>query len=183
MALLFLISKTIYLLCFNSFPGFQITHLIVLPSDSNKFDQRLNPSKATRAFEMVKFTALMQTTSSPSARSTSGIPASEPIPYKTYSPLGIGLFAVALFLILVAGTALIYYKGRCFCHKRKGDARLRQGIHLAEATNRERDLERGSAERHDDAFQDIPLDDLGQPPEAHILVNPSPLIWVRFLGG
>ena len=132
---------------------------------------------------MVKFTALMQTTFSPSSRSTLSIPASEPIPYKSYSPLGIGLFAVALFLILVAGTALIHYKGRCFFHKQKGDARPRQGTHLAEATNRERDLERGSAERHDDTFQDIPLDDLGQPPEAHISVNPSPLTWVRFLGG
>ena len=131
---------------------------------------------------MVKFTALIQTTSSPSARSTSSIPAPEPIPYKTYSPLGISLFAVALFLILVAGTALIYYKDHCFCHKRKGDARLRQGTHLAEATNRELDLERGSTEGHDNAFQDILLDDLGQPSEAHISVNPSPLTWVRFLG-
>lgn len=83
------------------------------------------------------------------------------------------MFAITLFLILVAGTALIYYKDRCFCYRRKGDARLRQGTHLAEATNREQDLERGSAEGHDDAFQDIPLDDLGQPSEAHISVNPE----------
>jgi len=92
------------------------------------------------------------------------------------------MLAITLFLILVAGTALIYYKDRCFCYRRKGDARLRQGTHLAEATNREQDLERGSAEGHDDAFQDIPLDDLGQPSEAHISVNPSPLTRVRFLG-
>ena len=124
----------------------------------------------------------MQTTSSPSAKSTSNIPSSEPILYKTCSPLSISMLAITLFLILVAGTALIYYKDRCFCYRRKGDARLRQGTHLAEATNREQDLERGSAEGHDDAFQDIPLDDLGQPSEAHISVNPSPLTRVRFLG-
>lgn len=97
--------------------------------------QRLSPSKATSTSKIMKFTALMQATSSPSARSTSSIPTSEPILYKTYSPLGIGLFAIALFLILVVGTALIYYKDRCFCYKRKGDARLRQGTHLAEVTN------------------------------------------------
>lgn len=183
MASLSLISKTIYLLCFNLFLGLQITYPIVLSSDANEFDQRLNTSKATSTSEMVKSAAVMQTTSPLIARGTSSIPASEPIPYKAYSPLGIGLFAVALFLILVAGTALIYYKDRYFCHKRKGDAKLRQDTHLAEATNREQDPERGSAERQDDAFQDIPLDNLRQPSEAHISVNPSPLTWVRFLGG
>ena len=124
----------------------------------------------------------MQTTSSPSAKSTSNIPSSEPILYKTCSSLSISIFAITLFLILVAGTALIYYKDGCFCYRRKGNARLRQGTRLAEATNIEQDLERGSAEGHDDAFQDIPLDDPGQPSEAHISVNPSPLTWVRFLG-
>ncbi|XTI90622.1 hypothetical protein V2W45_1332746 [Cenococcum geophilum] len=105
---------------------------------------------------MVKFTALMQTTSSPSARSTSNIPASELIFYKTYSPLSIGLFAIALFPILVAGT-LIYYKDRCFCSKRKGDARLRQGTHLAEATNREQDL----GNRDSDSLKDSESVDSG----------------------
>lgn len=151
-------------------------------SSSDEFARQFNLFEPINTIEMANFTTLIHFTPTISARSTNNIPLPQPIPRKVYITPSVSLLFITLLLITFFGVLLVYCKGGPFFRKRKWDAGLGQDTHLAEAINREQDIERGSTKRHHNGLEDIPLNGSRHLPKVHISTNPSPLAWVRLLG-